>query len=87
MNYSQTGNELAYFIQLQSSQCSTAEVYKFTLNIGIASFKLCKLADIINLTYFDCHWKKRIGLFLVPFTKKWWEVSYGKSYENEKKKS
>jgi hypothetical protein len=84
MNFSLTGNDLAYFIQLQSSQSSSAEVWKFTLNIGIASLKLCKLTDIINPTYLDCHWKKRIGRDLTASTDKWWEFSDGKLYENAK---
>lgn len=84
MNFSLRGVELVYFIQIQSSRSSTAEIWKFTLNIGIASLELCKLTNIVKPTYPDSHWNKRIGRYLNPPADKWWEVGDEKSFEKAK---
>ena len=73
-NFSLSRNDLIYFIQIQSSQESTATICKLTFNIGIVSVKLCELIGVDNPNYLDSHWRKRIGYYLDEPTDKWWTI-------------
>lgn len=85
MNFSLKQNDLMYFIQIQSSQSSTETVCKLTVNIGIASLKLCELTDIEKPNYLNSHWIKRIGYFLDQPTDKWWIMDNSTSADNASK--
>lgn len=75
MNFNCKQNDLIYFIQIQSSQSSTAAVCKLTVNIGIVSLKLCELMGISKPGYLNSHWRKRIGSYLDHPTDKWWTIA------------
>src|ERR1700754_2763854 len=66
-------NDLAYYIKLQSSQSSTSERLKTTINIEISS------SVLIPLTFDPIHFHKRIGFYLTTPHDKWWSVDSEKS--------
>jgi hypothetical protein len=74
-NFQSSNGELTYHINVQTSQSSTAEILKFTLNIEISSVLLHKLEDTsISLTDIR-HFTKRIGYYFDPGKDTWWTVS------------
>lgn len=85
INFSLKQNDLIYFIQIQSSQSSTATTCKVTVNVGIVSLKLCELTKIENPNYLDSHWTKRIGFFLDQPMDKWWTIGNSSSADNARK--
>ena len=74
MNFSLTSNELIYFIQLQSSQSSTATVCKLTVNTGIVLKELIEHTGPKKPGYIDSHWQRRIGFYLDQPIDKWWTI-------------
>ncbi len=74
-NFQFSNGDLTYFIGLQSSQSSTSDVLKATVNIEIASSLLSKFDDG-GLPEKDVrHYHLRIGFFLENPTDKWWIVN------------
>ncbi|HYV95257.1 MAG TPA: DUF4304 domain-containing protein [Chitinophagales bacterium] len=82
MNFSMANGDLIYFIQIQSSQSSTATVCKLTVNVGIVSLKLCELTEINKPNYLNSHWTKRIGFYFDKPADKWWTISDTTSADN-----
>lgn len=73
-NFTFSNGDLVYFINLQSSQSSTANILKVTVNIEIASTLLAKLEDT-SLPEKDIrHYANRIGSFLPTHQDKWWAI-------------
>lgn len=81
LNFKLKRNDLLYFIQIQYSQSSNAKFCKFTINIGIASLRLCEIEKIDKPNYLDSHWTKRIGFFLDQPDDKWWTIDDFKTVE------
>ncbi len=69
-----TNSEMAYFINLQSSQSSTLATLKTTLNLEIASLTLAQLEDGLPASKHIRHWTERIGFFLEEPFDKWWTI-------------
>jgi hypothetical protein len=66
-------NDLVYYITLQSSQSSTSEVLKATINIEISS------STLSPLTFDPIHFRKRIGSYLDAPLDKWWSIHSDKT--------
>jgi hypothetical protein len=73
--FQRSNDDLTYYINVQSSQSSTAYQLRFTLNIGIASAMLYRLEDISIPEKDRRHFEKRIGDYLNQRQDKWWTVS------------
>ncbi len=76
--YSSSNGDLTYFINLQSSQSSTATMLKATVNIEIHSATVYKLQDTSLPEKWSRHFTERIGSMFDNPQDKWWTV------ENEK---
>jgi hypothetical protein len=72
--YSFSNGDLTYFIGVQSSQSSTADVIKLTLNTEIASALISKLDDTSLPIEHQRHYNRRIGFYLDAKQDKWWTV-------------
>lgn len=71
--FTMNNNDLVYYIKLQSSQSSTSEILKATINIEISSLILLPVA------YDPIHFRKRIGEYLQTPYDKWWVMDNEKS--------
>lgn len=71
--FTMNNNDLVYYIKLQSSQSSTSEILKATINIEISSLILLPVA------YDPIHFHKRIGEYLQTPYDKWWVIDSEKS--------
>ena len=70
-----TNGDLTYFIGVQSSQNSTADVLKLTLNTEIASGLISKLDNNTSLPVeHQRHYNRRIGNYLEDNQDKWWTI-------------
>ena len=56
--------ELTYYIELQSSRSSTADIFIVTVNTGITSTLITKLDDISLSAEHQRHYTRRIGAYL-----------------------
>jgi hypothetical protein len=72
--FSYSNGDLTYFINLQSSQSSTDDTLKMTINIEIASTTLIKLEDISIPEKHRRHYTQRIGSLLDQPHDKWWTI-------------
>ena len=79
LNFSLTNNDLIYFIQIQNSQSSASNIFKFTINTAICSILICKFLEVEKPTYLDSHWFKRIGFYQDIPSDKWWTITDLKS--------
>ncbi|WP_413669785.1 DUF4304 domain-containing protein [Mucilaginibacter sp. Mucisp86] len=70
--FSNTTDDLVYYIALQSSTSSTASQLKFTVNIEIRSQELYQLYESMLPFNAQDHYRFRIGWFIEPQTDKWW---------------
>jgi hypothetical protein len=74
-----SNGDLTYFINIQSSQSSTATMLKVTVNIEIYSSIVYKLQDTSLPEKWSRHFSERIGFLLDNPHDKWWII------ENDKK--
>jgi len=72
--FSFSNGDLTYFIGVQSSQSSTVDVLKLTVNTEIASAIISKLDDISLPIEHQRHYNRRIGSYLDDKQDKWWTV-------------
>jgi hypothetical protein len=72
--FSLSNGDLTYFIGLQSSQSSTADILKVTINTEIASAVISKLDDISLPIEQQRHYSRRIGFYLDNRQDKWWTI-------------
>ncbi|POY34640.1 hypothetical protein C3K47_19250 [Solitalea longa] len=72
--FSFSNGDLTYFIGVQSSQSSTSNVLKLTINTEIASSLISKLDDINLPIEHQRHYNRRIGNYLADNQDKWWTV-------------
>jgi len=79
--FSYSNGELTYFIGVQTSQSSTADVLKLTLNTEIASELISQLDDTSLPIEHQRHYNRRIGNYLENNQDKWWTVDSQKSAE------
>ncbi|WP_419699609.1 DUF4304 domain-containing protein [Mucilaginibacter sp. NFX135] len=77
--FSHATPDLTYYIGLQSSQSSTANLLKITLNIEIFSSKLYKLSDSSLPAEHTRHYNQRIGQFTNKPEDKWWLIDSEKN--------
>jgi len=76
--FSFSNGDLTYFLNIQSSQSSTATLLKVTVNVEIYSSTVYKLQDTSLPEKWSRHFTERIGFFLDNSQDKWWII------ENEK---
>ncbi len=79
--FSYSNGDLTYFIGLQSSQSSTADILKLTVNTEIASGLISRLDDSSLPLEHQRHYNRRIGNYLENNQDKWWTVDSQKSAE------
>jgi Domain of unknown function (DUF4304) len=72
--FTYSNGDLTYFIRLQSSQSSTQEMIKVTVNIEIASSIISKLDDTGIPLKHQRHYFRRIGQYLPGNQDKWWVI-------------
>jgi len=72
--FSFSNGDLTYFINIQSSQSSTAKMLKVTVNIEIYSSTIYKLQDTSLPEKWSRHFTQRIGLLLDNPQDKWWII-------------
>ena len=87
-NFKKKGNifsfsnvDLIYFIGVQSSQSSTSDVLKLTVNMEIASKLISQLDDTSLPIEHQRHYNRRIGNYLEGNQDKWWIVDSKESAE------
>lgn len=80
-HFKKTGNtfnlsrgDLTYFIELQSSQSSTSDILKMTVNTEIRSSLISKLDDISIPIERQRHYTRRIGSYINDGQDKWWTI-------------
>jgi hypothetical protein len=66
--------DMTYFINVQSSRDSTAQILKATLNLEIASLTIAKNEDTSLPMKHRRHWTERIGFLLDKPFDKWWTI-------------
>ncbi len=76
-----SNGDLTYFIGVQSSQSSTADVLKLTVNTEIASAIISKLDDTSLPIKHQRHYTRRIGSYFEYSEDKWWTVDSVKTAE------
>ena len=76
--FSASNGDLTYFVNIQSSQSSTASTLRLTVNIEIYSSTVYKLQDTSLPEKWSRHYTQRIGSMFDNPQDKWWTV------ENEK---
>lgn len=76
-----SNGDLTYFIVVQSSQSSTSDVLKLTINTEIASALISKLDDISLPIEYQRHYNRRIGNYLEDNQDKWWTIDSQNSAE------
>jgi hypothetical protein len=79
--FSYSNGDLTYFIGIQSSQSSTADVLKLTVNTEIASGLISQFDDTSLPIEHQRHYNRRIGTYLENNQDKWWTVDSQKSAE------
>ncbi len=79
--FSSSNGDLTYFIGLQSSQSSTTDILKLTVNTEIASGLISRLDDSSLPVEHQRHYNRRIGNYLENNQDKWWTVDSYKSAE------
>lgn len=79
--FSYSNGDLTYYIGIQSSQSSTADVLKVTVNTEIASALISKLDDTSLPIEHQRHYTRRIGSYLHDQQDKWWTVDSQQSAE------
>jgi hypothetical protein len=72
--FSISNGDLTYYIGLQSSQSSNADILKVTVNTEIASIIISKLDDISLPLEQQRHYNRRIGSYLDNEQDKWWII-------------
>lgn len=72
--FSFSNGDLIYFIEIQSSESSTSDVLRVTVNTEIASALISKLDDISLPVEQQRHYSRRIGTYLDDKQDKWWTV-------------
>lgn len=72
--FSSSNGDLTYFVNIQSSQTSTAAILKLTVNIEIYSSILYKLEDTSLPEKWSRHFTERIGFLLSTPHDKWWVI-------------
>jgi predicted DNA binding protein len=72
--FSSSNGDLAYFINIQSSQDSTASILKVTVNIEIYSSIVYKLQDSSLPEKWSRHYTQRIGSLFDKPNDKWWTI-------------
>jgi hypothetical protein len=80
--FSFSNGDLTYFIEVQSSQSSTADILKLTVNTEIASALISRLDDTSLPIEHQRHYTRRIGNYLEYNEDKWWTVDTEKNAEN-----
>jgi hypothetical protein len=73
--FSFSNGGLTYFIGLQSSQSSTADILKLTVNTEIASALISKLNEVSIPIKHQRHYSRRIGEYLEENQDKWWTIN------------
>ncbi|MCG7754319.1 DUF4304 domain-containing protein [Flavihumibacter cheonanensis] len=79
--FSYSNGDLTYFIGIQSSRSSTADVLKVTVNTEITSSLILKLNDTSLPIENQRHYTRRIGSYLNDQQDKWWIVDSQQSAE------
>ena len=79
--FSHSKGDLTYFIGVQSSQSSTSDVLKLTVNTEIASGLISQLDDTSLPIEHQRHYDRRIGDYLEKSQDKWWTIDSQKSAE------
>ena len=79
--FSYSNGDLTYYVGIQSSQSSTADVLKVTVNTEIASALITKLDDTSLPIEHQRHYTRRIGSYLHDQQDKWWTVDSPRSAE------
>lgn len=72
--FSYSNGDLTYYIGIQSSQSSTTDVLKVTVNTEIASALITRLDDTSLPIEHQRHYTRRIGSYLNDQQDKWWTV-------------
>jgi hypothetical protein len=73
-NFQKEHNDLVYYIAMQSSQNSTSDTLKCTINIEMTSKTLYDVEDISIPEHLQRHYHQRIGFFMPGNTDKWWTI-------------
>ena len=81
--YQKISGDLTYYIGLQSSMSSNADLLKFSINIEIASLELARHDDDRTPIHLHRHYFRRIGNFLKPSQDKWFLISSMDMAKNE----
>jgi len=68
-------NDLTYYISIQSSQTSTAQRLKVTVNIEMSSAKLAAFRDERMPLNAHRNYHERIGLYSDEKKDKWWQIN------------
>ena len=79
--FSYSNGDLTYYLGIQSSQSSTTDVLKLTVNTEIASALIAKLDDLSLPIEHQRHYTRRIGSYLHDQPDKWWTVDSHHSAE------
>ncbi len=80
--FSSSNGDLTYFINIQSSQSSTATMLKVTVNIEIYSSTVYKLQDTSLPEKWSRHYAQHIGFLFDNPQDKWWTVENEKEANN-----
>ena len=80
--FSSSNGDLTYFINIQSSQNSTATMLMVTVNIEIYSSIIYKLQDTSLPEKWSRHYTQRIGFMFDNPEDKWWTVENEKEANN-----
>ena len=80
--FSLPGNDLTYFINVQSGKETSSTILKLTLNIEIYSSVVHKLQDTSLPEKWNRHFTQRIGFLLDNPHDKWWTIENEKEANN-----
>jgi arabinogalactan endo-1,4-beta-galactosidase len=72
--FTRSNGDITYYISLQSSQSSTADILKVTMNIEISSAVISELDDISIPLHDQRHYFRRIGTYMENMSDKWWTI-------------
>jgi hypothetical protein len=72
--FTYSNGDLTYYIGIQSSQSSTSDILKVTVNTEIASALISRLDDTSLAIEHQRHYTRRIGSYLDDQQDKWWTV-------------
>ncbi len=75
--FSRRVSDVIQFIDVQRSVSSSADVTKFTIDVGVFSPKLAATAgDDPILGYISqCHWRSRVGYLMPVMKDRWWSTN------------